>query len=157
MCLTLTLCPEVLRAVFLQHPPREIFVNGWILSVSVSDTTWSDYEHTNTLPIVDQWSTMVSLPDCKNSNEPCDLDLWPIELEMIHNPSSPSWVVFVPHMNTIHKIGNVTGKDPWKYRSRSKVIVCDIPHASDHLCQIWKASIQNCMCFKADTTRCALF
>ena len=34
---------------------------------------------------------------------------------------------------------------PWRYRSRSKVITCDTPsHASDHLYQIWKESIQNC-------------
>ena len=33
---------------------------------------------------------------------------------------------------------------PWRYRSRSKVITCDTPsHASDHLYQIWKESIQN--------------
>ena len=31
-----------------------------------------------------------------------------------------------------------------RYRSRSKVIARDTPsHASDHLCQIWKESIQN--------------
>ena len=29
---------------------------------------------------------------------------------------------------------------PWRYRSRSKVIVCDTP--ADHLCPIWKESIQ---------------
>ena len=26
-------------------------------------------------------------------------------------------------------------------------------HASDHLCQIWKESIQNCVCCRADVTR----
>ena len=41
---------------------------------------------------------------------------------------------------------------PWRYRSRSKVITCDTPsHASDHLYQIWKESIQNCRCYRADT------
>ena len=41
---------------------------------------------------------------------------------------------------------------PWRYRSRSKVITCDTPsHASDHLCQIWKESIRNCRCYRADT------
>ena len=41
---------------------------------------------------------------------------------------------------------------PWRYRSRSKVITCDKPsHASDHLCQIWKESIRNCRCYRADT------
>ena len=43
---------------------------------------------------------------------------------------------------------------PWRYRSRSKVITCDTPshhaHASDHLYQIWKESIQNCRRYKAD-------
>ena len=30
-------------------------------------------------------------------------------------------------------------KWPWRYRSRSKVIICNTPpHTSDHLCQIWK-------------------
>ena len=41
---------------------------------------------------------------------------------------------------------------PWRYRSRSKVITCDTPsHASDHLYQIWKESIQNCRRYRADT------
>ena len=41
---------------------------------------------------------------------------------------------------------------PWRYRSRSKVITCDTPsHASDHLYQIWKESIRNCRCYRADT------
>ena len=36
--------------------------------------------------------------------------------------------------------------------SRSKVITCDTPsHASDHLYQIWKESIQNCRRYRADT------
>ena len=40
---------------------------------------------------------------------------------------------------------------PW-YRSRSKVITCDTPsHASDHLYQIWKESVQNCRRYRADT------
>ena len=41
---------------------------------------------------------------------------------------------------------------PWRYRSRSKVVVHDTPlHASDHLCLIWKESIQNCRRYRADT------
>ena len=43
-------------------------------------------------------------------------------------------------------------KWPWRYRSRSKVITCNTPsHASDHLYQIWKESIQNCRRYRADT------
>ena len=35
---------------------------------------------------------------------------------------------------------------------RSKVTVCDTPsHSSDHLWLIWKESIQNCRCYRADT------
>ena len=41
---------------------------------------------------------------------------------------------------------------PWRYMSRSKVIVHNTPsHASDHLCPIWKVSIQNCRSYRADT------
>ena len=41
---------------------------------------------------------------------------------------------------------------PWRYWSRSKVVVHDTPsHASDHLCLIWKESIQNCRPYRADT------
>ena len=41
---------------------------------------------------------------------------------------------------------------PGRYRSGSKVITCDTPsHASDHLYQIWKESIQNCRRCRADT------
>ena len=39
---------------------------------------------------------------------------------------------------------------PWRYRSRSKVITCDTPsHASYHLYQIWKESIQNYRRYRA--------
>ena len=41
---------------------------------------------------------------------------------------------------------------PKRYRSRSMVITCDTSsHAIDHLCQIWKESILNCRCYRADT------
>ena len=41
---------------------------------------------------------------------------------------------------------------PWRYRSRSKVVLHDTPsHASDHLCLIWIESIQNCRRYRADT------
>ena len=41
---------------------------------------------------------------------------------------------------------------PWRYRSRSKVITCNTPsHASYHLYQIWKESIQNYRPYRADT------
>ena len=36
----------------------------------------------------------------------------------------------------------------WRYRSKSKVIICNTPsHNSDHFCKIWKASIENCRFF----------
>ena len=39
-------------------------------------------------------------------------------------------------------------KWPWRYRSRSKVIICNTPsHTSDHLCYMWKESIENCRFF----------
>ena len=41
---------------------------------------------------------------------------------------------------------------PWRYRSRSKVITCNTPsHASNHLYQTWKESIQNYRRYRADT------
>ena len=41
---------------------------------------------------------------------------------------------------------------PWRYRSSPKVITCDTPsHASNHLYQIWKESIQNYRRYRADT------
>ena len=40
---------------------------------------------------------------------------------------------------------------PWRYRSRSKVITSDTPsHASNHLYQIWKESIENYRRYRAD-------
>ena len=40
----------------------------------------------------------------------------------------------------------ITAEWSWRYRSRSKVILRNTPsHASDHLCQMWKESTQNCM------------
>ena len=42
----------------------------------------------------------------------------------------------------------------WFSRSRPKVITCDTPsHAINHLYQIWKESILNCRCYKADAGR----
>ena len=39
-------------------------------------------------------------------------------------------------------------KWPWRYMSRSKVIICNTPsHTIDHLCKIWKESIKNCRSF----------
>ena len=41
---------------------------------------------------------------------------------------------------------------PWRYMSRSKVIMLDTPSdASDQLCLIWKESIQNYRSYRADT------
>ena len=49
-------------------------------------------------------------------------------------------------------IFKVNVKWPWRYRSRSKVITCDtLSHANDHLYQIWRESIKNCRCYRADT------
>ena len=31
---------------------------------------------------------------------------------------------------------------PWRYRSRSKAIMRDTPHAGDHLCLIWKGATE---------------
>ena len=48
-------------------------------------------------------------------------------------------------------IFKVKAEWPWRYRSRSKVIICDTSsHASDHLYQIWKESIKNCRCYRDD-------
>ena len=45
-------------------------------------------------------------------------------------------------------IFKVKAKWPWRYRSRSKVIICNThSHTSDHLCYIWKESIENCRFF----------
>ena len=40
---------------------------------------------------------------------------------------------------------------PWRYRWRSKFIMYDTPHVSDHLSLIWKESIQKCRSYKVDT------
>ena len=41
---------------------------------------------------------------------------------------------------------------PWRYRSRSKVIVFNTPsRGSDNLWLIWKESIQNCRCYRTET------
>ena len=40
--------------------------------------------------IVDQWSTRIPLaPTEKKVNDLYDLDLWPIDLEIVHDTSSP--------------------------------------------------------------------
>ena len=82
------------------------------------------------LKIVDRDLLWYPSPRLQNSNGPCGLILWSIDLEMV-----PPWVIFVPHMNIIHEIGNVTTKHPWGYKSSSKVIARDTAsHAGDHLC-----------------------
>ena len=56
------------------------------------------------------------------------------------------------HTIDSYKIFKVKAEWHWKYRSRSKVITWNTPsHASDHLYQIWKESIQNCRRYRADT------
>ena len=55
----------------------------------------------------------------------------------------------VPHLAVFCKF---MAEWPWRYRSMSKVIMCDTPsHGSDHLCLIGKESIQNCRSYRADT------
>ena len=49
------------------------------------------------------------MPIAANSNDPCDLDFWPIDLEMAHDISPPN-ELYVSHMNIIHEIDNFTAK-----------------------------------------------
>ena len=59
----------------VNHCPR------WCAYSSSQKLVWK-------LEIVDQWSTRIPLnPDHRNSNDPCDLDLWPIDLEMVCDTS----------------------------------------------------------------------
>ena len=43
------------------------------------------------IEIVDRWSTRIppARPEQKISNDPCELDPWPIDLEMVRDTSSP--------------------------------------------------------------------
>ena len=60
---------------------------------------------------------------------------------MITHTSESCWI---PSQNKVEW--------PWRYRSRSKVITCNTPsHASNHLYQTWKESIQNYRRYRADT------
>ena len=60
------------------------------------------------LEIVDQWSTRTPPALTAKMQMTC--------VTLTYSPENgtwhivPSWVVFVPHMNIIHKIGNVTAK-----------------------------------------------
>ena len=56
----------------------------------------------------------------------------------------PYWVMLDPKSKKVEW--------PWRYRSMSKVITCNtLSHASNHLYQIWKESIQNYRRYRADT------
>ena len=69
----------------------------------------------------------------------CVLRIPPRRL-MINHTIESCWI---PSLNKVEW--------PWRYRSRSKVITCDTPsHASNHLYQIWKESIQNYRRYRAD-------
>ena len=63
----------------------------------------------------------------------CLLIYWP-------GNGRPPWVIFVPQINIIHEIGDVTAEWPWGYRSRSKVIARDtsscICYGGGALCHI---------------------
>ena len=77
----------------------------------------------------------------------CELE----QLECLRSEDTPaaSWLPTL-----LSRVGSSQNKVkwPWRYRSRSKVITCDTQsHASDHLYQIWKESIQNCRHYRADT------
>ena len=75
-----------------------------------------------------------------------------LELERLRSEDTPRRLMithtiescWIPSQNKVER--------PWRYRSRSKVITCDTPsHASNHLYQIWKESIQNYRRYRADT------
>ena len=58
----------------------------------------------------------------------------------------------LPYFSRFFFLFSVMAEWPRRYRSRSKFIMCDTPsHASDHLCLIWKESIQKCRNYGADT------
>ena len=65
----------------------------------------------------------------------------------------PYLAVLLCHLQQFYY--KVMAQWPWRYMSRAKVFVCDTPsHASDHLCPIWKDSLKNCTCCRADTKEC---
>ena len=112
------------------------------------------------LEIVDQWFTKI--PCSPSQPQKFKWPVWPRPLTYWPGIGTwhivPSWVVFVPHLHMIHKIGNITAKWPWRYGSRSEVIMHKTPsHASDHLCQTWKQFNQNGPCCRADMKRYAIF
>ena len=90
------------------------------------------------------------LPGRKNFNDQCDLDFWP------GNGAQhiiPSWVLFMPHVNTIHENILINSR----YLSCR---VCRISTFTIDTCRTWKAKIKelisNCRSFPAHCAPCAV-
>ena len=78
---------------------------------------------------------------------------WQLEqLERLRSEDTPCRLMITHTIESCWIPSQNKAEWPWRYRSRSKVITCDTPsHASDHLYQIWKESIQNYRHYRADT------
>ena len=66
-----------------------------------------------------------------------------------HHEQKCRW--FRGHWHKMSLLLKIIPEWPWTYRSNSKVSVQETPSdGSDHLCLLWKWSIQNCRCDRAD-------
>ena len=79
----------------------------------------------------------------------CQLQLE--QLEHLRSEDTPSHFMITHTIETCWIPSQNKVEWPWRYRSRSKVTCDTFSHASDHLYQIWKESIQNCRHYRADT------
>ena len=82
--------------------------------------------------------------------------LWPVSAKPLPEPTrttrTPAFWGYPPPPHDYPDYWVILDPKSKRYRSRSKVLTCDTPsHASDHLCQIWKESIQNCRRYRVDT------
>ena len=74
------------------------------------------------------------------------------QLERLRSEDTPRRLMITHTIESCWVPNQTKVEWPWRYRSMSNVITCDTPsHASDHLYQIWKESIQNCRRYRADT------
>ena len=74
------------------------------------------------------------------------------QLERLRSEDTPRRLMITHTIESCWIPSQIKVEWPWRYRSRSKVITCDTPsHASNHLYQIWKESIQNYRRYRVDT------
>ena len=119
------------------------------------------------LKIFQHWDRILSpfISPLLNGNGQISLSFF---INMLYNGLLAIWLRYnflgsnKPHMtrdrrSVIHYDTPTLTTKIWTICMRECVIIFDtLSQASDHFCQIWKETTQNCKCYRANMRRCAI-